>query len=90
MVSFGGDKTKWLEFWDSFTSAAYDNRNISNVDKFDYLRKGVIEKVDLNKHYGRVYYLPHHPVITPQKSTTKLRLVYDTSAKPRKDLNNLN
>ena len=45
--------------------------------------KGIIEKVtpttDEAKHK---HYLPHHPVITPTKATTKVRLVYDASAKP--------
>ena len=29
---------------------------------------------------GEVHYLPHHPIIRPEKSTTKLRIVYDASS----------
>lgn len=36
------------------------------------------------------HYIPHHAVINPLKSTTKLRVVYDASAKERKDNTNLN
>ncbi|XP_053389852.1 uncharacterized protein LOC123530907 [Mercenaria mercenaria] len=38
MISFGGDKTRWVEFWDSFQSSVHDNSSISNVDKFNYLK----------------------------------------------------
>ena len=31
------DVTKWSTFWDSFQSAIHDNREISKVDKFNYL-----------------------------------------------------
>lgn len=43
----------------------------------DQLNKGVIEKVDSKKEDGIKHYLPHHAVINPTKTTTKLRAVYD-------------
>ncbi|TKR72092.1 hypothetical protein L596_019605 [Steinernema carpocapsae] len=48
----------------------------------DQRKKGIIEEVDPNDPPvgGIVHYLSHHPVITPQKETTKLRIVYDGSA----------
>lgn len=36
------------------------------------------------------HYVPHHTVINPLKSTTKLRIVYDASAKKGKDSKSLN
>lgn len=38
MPSFAGDKTKWIEFWDSFKCVVYENEKISNVEKFSYLK----------------------------------------------------
>ena len=35
---FNGDPTKWLSFWDSFSSAIDENDDLSDVDKFQYLR----------------------------------------------------
>ncbi|KAK0426897.1 hypothetical protein QR680_009954 [Steinernema hermaphroditum] len=50
----------------------------------DQLDKGVIEEVDLDKKPDSdrsiVHYLAHQPVITPQKNTTKVRIVFDASA----------
>ena len=56
----------------------------------DQLEKGIIEKVDTNlqnseKKNPRKHYVPHHGVITPSKFTTKVRIVYDGSAKTKKD-----
>lgn len=47
----------------------------------DQLDKGVKEKVKYKVKDGKTHYLPHHPIINPQKATTKLRIVYDASAK---------
>lgn len=56
----------------------------------DQLTKGIIELVDEKGVDGRKHFIPHHAVITPQKSTTKMRIVYDASAKMNKDVNSLN
>ena len=47
------------------------------------LQKGIVEVVDdpEESSNGRVHYLPHHPVIRKDKETTKLRIVYDASAR---------
>ena len=47
------------------------------------LPEGIIERVDKECCEGKKHYIPYHVVITPQKSTTKLRVVYDASAKTR-------
>uniref|UniRef100_A0A914UGX5 Integrase catalytic domain-containing protein n=1 Tax=Plectus sambesii TaxID=2011161 RepID=A0A914UGX5_9BILA len=53
--------------------------------------KGIIEPVEnLEEHGGLVHSLPHHPVLTPNKATTKLRIVYDTSAKAKQGAKSLN
>lgn len=58
----------------------------------DQLKKGIIEKVDkaciTSPHLQ--HYIPHHAVITPDKATTKLRIVYDGSAKTRKEQKSIN
>lgn len=56
----------------------------------DQLNKGVIEKVDSSVTNKLIHYLPHHAVINPLKPTTKLRIVYDASAKSRKENKSLN
>ena len=46
------------------------------------MKKGIVEVVDDNETgIGRVRYLLHHAVIRRDKSTTKVRIVYDASAK---------
>ena len=49
----------------------------------DYLSQGFIEEVSASevKTDNPVYYLPHRPVIKPSRSTTKVRPVFDASAK---------
>lgn len=62
----------------------------SNVIE-DQINKGIIEKVDENTTgTGLVHYISHHAVVTPSKSTTKLRIVYDASAKTKQCDKSLN
>ena len=49
----------------------------------DQLSKGIVEQVDESDHSipGETHYLPHHAVIRQDKQTTKLRVVYNASAR---------
>ncbi|VDK61469.1 unnamed protein product [Onchocerca ochengi] len=46
----------------------------------EQLQTGMIEEVSHNDEVGVIHYLPRHEVWNPNKNTTKLRIVYDTSA----------
>lgn len=35
---FNGDITTWMTFWDSYESSIHKNEQLSNIDKFNYLR----------------------------------------------------
>ena len=54
------------------------------------LSKGIIEKVDEKDLPTRRHYIPHHVVTNPNKSTTKIRIVYDASAKKKDGMRSLN
>ena len=57
----------------------------------EQLKKGIIEEVNGKEISGKPrHYIPHHVVITPEKSTTKVRVVYDASAKTNKESLSLN
>ena len=45
----------------------------------DYERKGIVEKVSNAEDEGTVHYFPHRPAIREDKSTTKIRAVFDAS-----------
>ncbi|MCG8047834.1 MAG: hypothetical protein N0E48_19785, partial [Candidatus Thiodiazotropha endolucinida] len=47
----------------------------------EYVRKGYIRKVPEQEHSQSKWYLPHFPVLRPDKDTTKTRIVFDASAK---------
>ena len=51
-------------------------------------REGIVEQTIINENDG--YFLPHHGVIRQDKETTKLRIVFDGSAKPSEDDLSLN
>ena len=55
------------------------------------VKQGIIERVlDTTEGRNLKHYLSHHPVLTPAKHTTKLRVVYDASLKAKKGDNSLN
>ena len=55
------------------------------------LKEGFIEKVENPYcHTGTLHYIPHHPVIKEERVTTKIRIVYKTSARISSDAPSLN
>ena len=57
----------------------------------DQLDRQIIEKVHIDSPNSYLkHYIPHHPVITPTKNTTKVRVVYDASAKTKRTNKSLN
>ena len=47
-----------------------------------YLEKGYVSKVSTDKDHDSVkWYLPHFPVVRKDRSTTKVRIVFDASAR---------
>ncbi len=60
----------------------------------DQLEAGIIERVtetsDSSNEETHINFLPHHPVIRRDKDTTKVRVVYDGSAKGSNDERSLN
>ena len=56
----------------------------------EQLKKGIIEKVNCDANNVVKHYIPHHPVINPTKMTTKMRIVYDASAKTKQENMSLN
>ena len=47
----------------------------------EYLKLGIIEEVQTQGDTGQVVYLPHKEVVKEDRSSTKLRIVFDASAK---------
>ena len=35
---FGGDASQWFTFWDNFTASVHKNQELSNVERFSYLK----------------------------------------------------
>ena len=56
----------------------------------EQLERGIIKVPSNCKQGGVKHYIPHHAVITPTKSTTKVRVVYNASAKIKPTNKSLN
>ncbi|KAF8786021.1 hypothetical protein HNY73_011498 [Argiope bruennichi] len=68
----------------SITKNPIRSRHLSEYDDVfnEWIREGIIEIVDEDKNKG--HYLNPHPVIKTGDTTTKIRLVFDASAKDSK------
>ena len=72
------------------------SKDTAIYNKYDTLQQqlqlGIIEKVDDTNEdlQNPRHYLPHHCVLKPTHTTTKVRIIYDASAKTQKDLGSLN
>ena len=49
----------------------------------EQLRQGIIKKIQPDQTASTLQYLSHHAVIHKDKQTTKLRIVYDASARDK-------
>ena len=47
----------------------------------DQLKEGIVERVPKGKSNNKDFYLPHRPVIRETAATTKMRIVFDASAR---------
>ena len=57
----------------------------------DQLNQGIIEKVKSQLDDNLKHYIPHHyAVINPMKTTSKIRVVYNATAKPKPENKSLN
>ena len=54
------------------------------------LKDGVIERTERKSTSEWVFYMPHKPVIKENASTTKVRMVFDASARPHPSANSVN
>ena len=54
------------------------------------LAEGILEEAPAEPNGDRICYLPHRAVIKPNRETTKIRIVYDASAKMNQDSPSLN
>ena len=52
-----------------------------NIVITDQLVNGIIEEVQETDDNAKIHYLPHHTVVKESSETTKLRVVFDASAK---------
>ncbi len=55
----------------------------------DQLEQGIVKRADENPT-GREFYIPHKPVVRESAESTKLRVVYDASARDRESSPSLN
>ena len=56
----------------------------------EQLETGILKRVQNEPNGKKIHYIPHHPVIKDEAETTKMRIVYDCSARESKLTPSLN
>ncbi len=54
------------------------------------LESGIIEGAPEEPTGQRVWYMPHKPVVRDKTTSTKVRMLFDASAKPGPNVNSVN
>ncbi|VDL78098.1 unnamed protein product [Nippostrongylus brasiliensis] len=74
----------WKRLHSVLKAYQHDRATLKQYDDIfkDQLEKGIIEEVSRHDRTEKriIHYLPHQAVITPNKETTKMRVVFDASA----------
>ena len=67
-------------------------RKLEEYDEImkDQLKSGILQLVPKETKAETVHYIPHHPVIKDEAETTKMRIVYDCSARENQQSPSLN
>lgn len=64
--------------------------NPTMYDRYDviqeYLAEGILKMVHSKSSDNPIYYLPHHAIVREQRTTTKLRAVFDASSHAKDSL----
>ena len=56
----------------------------------EQLEEGIVEVAPETPTGDRTFYMPHKPVVRESASTTKVRMVFDASAKPHPLIDSIN
>ena len=62
----------------------------NDYDEIIEKQSGIIEVAPEKPNGERLYYMPHKPVVREEATSTKVRMVFDASAKPNPDANSVN
>ena len=85
------NKTGSLKRLDNLVRKLEEHSIIQQYDKFikDQFDEGIVEKAERDAEHKN-FYLPHKAVIRESAETTKLRIIYDASARQDESIPSLN
>ncbi|CAB4017709.1 Hypothetical predicted protein [Paramuricea clavata] len=81
---------KRLQNVDRKLDKTHELKRVYNNIISEQLSQGVVEVAPDTPTGDRVYYMPHKPVVRQSATTTKVRMVFDASAKPNASAESIN